>query len=277
VAAQFRIEQAMARARRFPGGVMTSGRLCGAFGWFARANVALVLAVTLVACSESTPTTPSPNPGAGSGTPPPPAGTTLDILRSQGGSVAVQGVNLPFAGAAGQYNIIGRSMGGFPGRSYAEAAVSIGVNERPLARSLVYYDWSSTPGRYVVSTDVAWSGHFSGNGVLGSGVKMSYELEIRDFRGRLLASRTLHERELQNSGLTLGGFVDQGTTSATVDFMLPANTGGPFRIQLVLTCEAYSGVIGALTFCGFGNDLSIGPANLNGYAEWTALSVTSFP
>ena len=56
----------------------------------------------------------------------------------------------------------------------------------------------------------------------------------------------------------------------------PANTGGPFRISLVLTCEAYSGLIGADSLCLFGNNSALGPINLNGYAEWTALSVTQF-
>ena len=154
--------------------------------------------------------------------------------------------------------------------------VSIGIGERPRATSWVYYDWSNTPGRYRVSADVQWLGYLAGNGIAGSGAKVSYELEVRDFAGRVLASRMLHERELRESGLTLGGLKDEGTASAALDFTLPANTGGPFRILLILTCEAYSGVFGADSLCLYGNNSSVGPVNLNGYAEWTALSVTTF-
>jgi hypothetical protein len=181
-----------------------------------------------------------------------------------------------FATAAASFDVTGRSRGGHAGRSYAEAVVSVGSGERPRARSWVYYDWDSAPRAYRVSAEVQWLGYLAGNGILGSGAKVTYELEVRDFRGRLLASRMLHEREVRESGLTLGGVKDEGTASAAVDFTLPANTGGPFRILLVLTCEAFSGVLGADSLCLYGNNVSIGPVDLRGYAEWTALSVTTF-
>jgi hypothetical protein len=265
---------------------------------FAGASVGLLLITALLACGGS-PTAPS-NPGAGTGpgTPPPPspapppppapapppppapprppASSTIDILRSQGGDWSVARRNRPFADAFAGYDVRGRSGGGHAGRSYAEAAVFAGIGERPRARSWVYYDWDSAPRAYRVSAEVRWLGYLAGNGVGGSGAKVTYELEVRDFQGRLLASRTLHERELRESGLTLGGVKDEGTASAALDFTLPANTGGPFRIFLILTCEAYSGVFGADSLCLFGNTEPLGPIDLSGYAEWTALSVTTF-
>ena len=263
-------------------------RLCKVNGRFANAGAGLLLMTTLVACGGSSPTGPDPGPGPapgpGTGTTPPPApapppapiGSTIDIQRSQGGNVSVVRVNRPFALANAAFDVTGRSRGGYAGRSYAETVISVGIAEGPSARSSVYYDWSSEAGRYRVSADVAWLGYLAGNGIAGSGAKMSYELEVRDFGGRLLASRMLHERELRESALSLGGVKDEGTASAVVDFTLPANTGGPFRISFILTCEAYSGILGADCLCLFGNNSALGPVNLNGYAEWTALSVTEF-
>jgi hypothetical protein len=188
----------------------------------------------------------------------------------------VSGRNLPFADAVADYDVRGRTAGGYAGRSYAEALVSVGIGERPVATSSVYYDWSHEPGAYRVSADVRWRGHLAGNGFLGSGAKVTYKLEVRDFRGRVLTSEMLHELEVRESALTLGGLEDQGTASAAVDFTLPANTGGPFRILFVLTCEAYSGAIGADSACLFGNNPTLGRVDLDGYAEWTQLSVTSY-
>jgi len=255
---------------------------------FAHASAGLLLMTALLACSGSSPTAPS-NPGAGTGpgpgtgiTPPPPTPTptpissTIDILRSQGGDASLARRHSPFAEAAAGWDARGRTAGGYAGRTYAEAVVAVGIGERPRATSWVYYDWSNLPGAYRVSAEVRWLGYLAGNGIVGSGAKVSYELEVRDAVGRLLASRMLHERELRESGLTVGGVKDEGTASAALDFTLPANTGGPFRIFLILTCEAYSGVLGADSLCLYGNSASLGPVNLTGYAEWTALSVTTF-
>lgn len=249
---------------------------------FVRASAASLPLVMVLACSGSSPTAPS-NPGAGGAppaptpTPTPSPGRTIDIQRSHGGFKSVAGRNLPFADAVADFDVRGRTAGGYPGRAYAEALVSIGIGERPRATSSVYYDWSHEPGAYRVSADVTWRGYLAGNGFVGSGAKMTYELEVRDYRGRLLASELLHEREVRESALTLGGIDDRGSASASVDFTLPANTGGPFRILFVLTCEAYSGAIGADSGCLYGNNPGLGRVGLDGYAEWTQLSVTTYP
>jgi hypothetical protein len=159
---------------------------------------------------------------------------------------------------------------------YAEALISLGVRERPIARSWVWSGWSNEAGDYRVSTDVRWKGYFSGVGLLGSGAKMSFVLKILDFRGNLLATEVLHEREVRESALTVAALKDEGSTSAVVDFKLPANTGGPFRIQFELTCESFSGAIGTTVACLFGNTPSVVNKGLGGYAEWTKLSVTDF-
>ncbi len=162
---------------------------------------------------------------------------------------------------------------------YAEANINAGVHERPISRSTVHNSWSSTAGDYRISADVNWSGQLGGQGVVGAGASVAFVLEVRDFSGRLLASQMLHEREIRESGLTVGGVSDVGSTSATVDFTLPPNTGGPFQIRFVLTCEATSGVVGLLAFCLFGNDPTVGPPGGTGdlgHAEWTRLSVTEF-
>ncbi len=256
-------------------GALPSGRR-RRHSWLAR-PAALVLTITcglFVACSKksASPTQPDPTP------PPAPAPTsnTLDILRSDGGATSHSGGHPPYADVGYGYDVKGKSGGGYAGRMYAEAVISLGVGEHPIAMGAVYSDWSNQAGNYLVSADTRWHGHLGGNGILGAGAHVNFLMEIRDFNNRLLASQVLHDREIRESGLTVGGLTDDGTASAALNFTLPANTGGPFRIWFKLTCEATSGLVGVDAACLFGNSPSLESLGGNGYAEWTSLSVTQF-
>lgn len=206
-----------------------------------------------------------------------PTSRTLEISRAEGGGVRGQGKHGSWAEVAAAYDITGTSKGGYPGRMYAEAVITLGSKEHPIAKSWVWSGWSNEGGDYRVATDVRWKGFFTGVGAAGAGAKMTFVLKILDFRGNLLASEVLHEREVREYALTVAALKDEGTKSAVVNFTLPPNTGGPFRIQFELTCESFSGLLGADVLCLFGKTPDFVKAGLGGYAEWTKLSVTDFP
>jgi len=200
---------------------------------------------------------------------------SLDIERAEGGGT--KGVRRSaFSGAFAGYDVRGISRGGHRGRMYAETLVGLGINEHPTATSFVYNTWSSEPGRYSVSADFRWKGFLYGAGVAGTGAGVTMWLKIFDFQGTLLAQEMIHEKELREGSLTLGGVKDEGSTSVVVDFTLPSGTGGPFRIQFEHTCESYSGLISAEAGCLYGNGDVAKKVGLDGYAEWTKLSVTQF-
>ncbi len=203
-------------------------------------------------------------------------GTTLDIQRAEGGGVRRQGEHGNWAAVGLDFDIRGLSAGGYRGRMYAEAAISVGINEHPIAKSWVYSGSSNQGGDYRVAADVNWRGHFAGLGVAGTGARVTFVLKILDFRGNLVASETLHEREVRESALTVAAIKDEGNKSVVLNFTLPPNTGGPFRIQFELTCEAFSGLLGADALCLFGKTPAFVSLGLGGHAEWTKLTVTIF-
>lgn len=226
--------------------------------------------VALGACGGENATGPEDPPPAEQ-----PTSRTLDIERAEGGGTKnVRSSN--FSGAYAGWNAEGVTKGGYRGRMYAETVIGLGINLHPTATSYVYNYWSNEPGRYSVSADFRWRGRLYGAGAAGTGAAVAMWLKIFDWEGNLLAQELIHEKELREGALTLGGLKDEGSKSVVVDFTLPSGTGGPFKIQFEHTCETFSGLISAEAGCLYGNGGVATKVGLDGYAEWTKLSVTKF-
>lgn len=182
----------------------------------------------------------------------------FQVERPDGGTRSVRGENPPFATAASSFSVSSRRMS-------AEATVTAGGSiESPSAFSALYSDWSNEAGRYRVAADINWNGALVVSGFQGQSASVKIELRIYTFQGTLLAREVVHSKSLEQSGPALpGDLVDRSSNSVILDFDVPANTGGPFRIQLETTCSAGSAALAAGTHCGYN-------------VQWSRLKVTVF-
>jgi hypothetical protein len=121
-----------------------------------------------------------------------------------------------------------------------------------------------------VSSDVSWKGVIAGNGAGGTGAAVTITLAVLEGE-RTVGSTVVHTREQREGALTLGGADDIG--SDTANFQVVLVPGRVYTLRLTLTCEAFSGLIGAATHCVFG------PSDLYdaGYVAWGTRSILFAP
>jgi hypothetical protein len=138
-------------------------------------------------------------------------------------------------------------------RLEASAFVNIGINERPAASAWLSDNFRALgDGATVtaqVSGDVNWQGILAGNGAAGTGATVTITLSIVE-GSRTIASEVVHTLSQRESALTVGGFDDIGSAPANLQAVLVP--GRLYSLQLTLSCEAFSGLIGVATHCIFG-------------------------
>lgn len=257
---------------------------------------AILLAVLAIACGGSNDDETDPTPGNADGsapstaaqerpgsttapaatptTAPPtvgPAPTPAEIVfsRAQGGNGTSSGRSTGLLGivfADSGWNALPNN-----NRAQAFAFVTAGISEAPAASGWISNDFTApeTGGDSVtaqISADVRWQGVLAGNGLGGTLAAVNITLAVIE-DGRAIASHVVHSNEIRESGLTLGGFDDVGSTGA--DFTANLVPGRRYHIQLRVDCEARSGFIAGITHCIFG------PSDTydEGFVEWTSLSI----
>ncbi len=166
---------------------------------------------------------------------------------------------------------IGKALSPTPGgggwmTSYAQ--VNVGILEHPIVTTYLENDHEGAPGNYRVSTNFQWKGSIAGNGIAGAGAAVSISMEIRDNTGNLITTYDIHDKEVKNSNLQVGGITDDGSKDIAVDFNLPEGKTG-FKIIFKMKVEAWSGIFGALCQSHFWDR-----EYLDRGAGWTSLTVT---
>jgi hypothetical protein len=199
---------------------------------------------------------------------PTPAPTPATFTSAQGGGATTSGKHtgifgLVLADATAGYNAQTRRM------SVAAAIPTIGSLEKPSGRAWLYNDFRAPAGGNVqaqVTGTIRWQGVLAGNGAAGAGASIKVEVKVLD-GSTLVASQTVHSKEVRESAMTVGGVDDVDDENFSFNANLQA--GRLYRLQVEATCNAYTGLIGTVTHCVFG------PSDLykDGFVEWTALSV----
>jgi hypothetical protein len=159
-------------------------------------------------------------------------------------------------------------------RVQASAWVNIGINEHPSASAWLSNNFRA-PGEgsavtAQVSSDVSWKGVIAGNGAGGTGAAVTITLAVLDGE-RTIGSAVVHTKEQREGALTIGGADDIGSDSA--NFLVVLVPGRVYTLRLTVTCEAFSGLIGAATHCVFG----AGSVYDAGYVEWGTRSILFAP
>jgi hypothetical protein len=149
--------------------------------------------------------------------------------------------------------------------------ILIGIFEHPVSTTYLQNTHNGNPGNYRVEATYNWNGSIAGNGIAGSGARVEMIMQILDLNGNLITSYDIHEKEVRESALQIGGIVDEGTRRIVVDFTLAQGKTG-FNIRFLMRCEAWSGFFGALSQCHFGDTQATGH-----YSGWSSLKVTAFP
>ena len=160
---------------------------------------------------------------------------------------------------------------GYAARMGGIANIWIGIYEHPVSTTYLQNTHNGNPGNYRVEATYNWKGSIAGNGIAGAGAQVQMVMQILDLSGNLITSYDIHEKEVRESALQVGGIVDQGTRQIVVDFALPHGKTG-FNIRFFMRCEAWSGFFGAISQCNFGNTSTTGH-----YSGWSSLKVTAFP
>jgi len=160
---------------------------------------------------------------------------------------------------------------GYAARMGGIANIWIGVFEHPVSTTYLQNTHSGNPGDYRVESTYNWKGSIAGNGIAGAGARVEMIMQILDLNGNLITSYDIHEKEVRESALQVGGIIDQGSRQIVVDFTLPQGRTG-FNIRFLMRCEAWSGFFGAISQCNFGNTSTTGH-----YSGWSSLKVTEFP
>jgi hypothetical protein len=150
------------------------------------------------------------------------------------------------------------------------ANINLGILEHPVVTTYLQNRYDGEPGQYRVEATFRWNGSIAGNGLAGTGARVEIVMQILDLSGNLIATQDIHEREVRESFLQIGGIIDQGSRQLVADFTLPQGKTG-FNIRFRMKCEAWSGILGGLTQCHFGATHATGH-----YSGWTSLKVTAF-
>ena len=148
------------------------------------------------------------------------------------------------------------------------ANIYIGIFEHPVVTTYLENDQTGDPGNYRVETNYAWKGSISGNGLAGAGANVVITMEIRDLSNNLITTYDIHEKEVKESFLQIGGIIDEGNKDLAVDFNLPNGSTG-FKIIFIMRVEAWSGFLGAITQCHFWDRQNLGRGS-----GWSTLKVT---
>ena len=140
------------------------------------------------------------------------------------------------------------------GRIQVSAAVVGGVLEHPIVVGRVWNNIRSGPGTYQMRANVSWKGSLVTEvGVGGARVSSSIAIHVVDTSGRdLVAPHIVDERELTQSGISAGLLSTAspaGGKPVVFDFTIPRAQSGTWRIELRITCEVSSGLIGVDLWC----------------------------
>ena len=150
----------------------------------------------------------------------------------------------------------------------AYANINVGIFEHPVVTTYLENAHLGNPGNYRVETNFSWDGSIAGNGLAGAGARVEMTVEIRDLNNNIITTQDIHEKEVLESFLQIGGIRDQGNKNIAIDFNLAQGKTG-FKIRFTMRTEAWSGLFGAITQCHFWDR-----ANLNRGAGWSLLKVT---
>ncbi|MCW8816242.1 MAG: hypothetical protein OQK52_00030 [Ignavibacteriaceae bacterium] len=148
------------------------------------------------------------------------------------------------------------------------ANINVGVFSHPVVTTYVENDRIGDPGNYRVETTFYWKGSIAGNGLAGAGAHVEITMEVRDFSNNIITTLDIHDKEVKESFLQIGGIIDQGSKNIAVDFNLPAGKTG-FKVRFKMKVEAWSGLLGAITQCHFWDRPNLGRG-----AGWTLLKIT---
>jgi hypothetical protein len=199
---------------------------------------------------------------------PTPAPTPMAFTTAQGGGATTSGKHtglfgLVLADATAAYNAGSRRM------TVTAAIPTIGSMEKPSGRAWLYNDFRAPTGGNVsaqIAGSIRWQGVLAGNGAAGAGSAIKVEVKVLD-GSTLVASQTVHSREVRESAMTVGGVDDVDDENFSFNANLQA--GRLYRLQVETTCNAYTGLLGTVTHCVFGSS----DVYKDGFVEWTALSV----
>jgi hypothetical protein len=158
---------------------------------------------------------------------------------------------------------------GYAARMAGIANINLGILEHPVLTTYLQNGYEGGPGQYRVEATYNWKGSIAGNGLAGAGARVEIIMQILDFNGNLIATQDIHEKEVRESALQIGGIIDQGNKQVVADFTLPQGKTG-FNIRFKMKCEAWSGIFGGLTQCHFGDTQATGH-----YSGWSNLKVTA--
>ena len=148
------------------------------------------------------------------------------------------------------------------------ANINIGIFEHPVVTTYVENDHSGDPGNYRIETTYYWNGSIAGNGLAGAGAHVEITMEVRDFENNIITTLDIHDKEVKESFLQIGGIIDEGNKNIAVDFNLPAGKTG-FKVRFIMKVEAWSGFFGAITQCHFWDRPNLGRGS-----GWLILKVT---
>jgi len=150
----------------------------------------------------------------------------------------------------------------------AYSNINIGIFENPYVITYIENDHTGNPGNYRVETNFRWDGSIAGNGLAGAGARVEITMEIRDFSNNIISTYDIHEKEVRESFLQIGGIQVKGNKNIAVDFNLAQGKTG-FKIRFIMRTEAWSGFFGAITQCHFWDR-----PNLARGSGWAVLKVT---
>jgi len=148
------------------------------------------------------------------------------------------------------------------------ANINVGIFEHPVVTTYVENDHTGDPGNYRIETTLYWKGSIAGNGLAGAGAHVEITMEVRDFNNNIITTLDIHDKEVKESFLQIGGIIDEGSKNIAVDFNLPQGKTG-FKVRFKMKVEAWSGLFGAITQCHFWDRQALGRG-----AGWTLLKIT---
>jgi len=148
------------------------------------------------------------------------------------------------------------------------ANINVGIFAHPVVTTYVENDHMGEPGNYRIETTFYWKGSIAGNGIAGAGARVEITMEVRDLNNNIITTLDIHEKEVKESFLQIGGVIDEGNKNIAVDFNLPNGKTG-FKVRFRMKVEAWSGLLGAITQCHFWDR-----QNLSRGAGWHLLKIT---
>lgn len=180
-----------------------------------------------------------------------------------------------------------------PADSSAEASAILGLgalNYTLTSYCSVFTDFGITSASSgaetvldaTVSAEVEWAGILFGASFLGSGASVTVEMALIDMSVSPPAGVPTGQIQVVSKsqegasliGLDVGGTFVSG--ARTVSFPGKVVRGHNYAIELRVTCELESGILGGDLGCIFqsGDPFGLGLANADRFAKWNSLSIT---